>query len=91
VSWYPLTGEGRSIIGWSRCGRQAACVEFSAEVSAVSSSAAGTSAIYKHSRIEQHFRDAAVLRQQGFVSESRFETVGQVALGLPPDLGFVAL
>jgi alkylation response protein AidB-like acyl-CoA dehydrogenase len=54
-------------------------------------SAAGTSAIYKHSRIERHFRDAAVLRQQGFVSESRFETVGQVALGLPPDLGFVAL
>jgi hypothetical protein len=32
-----------------------------------------------------------VLRQQGFVSESRFETVGHVALGLPPDLGFVAL
>lgn len=54
-------------------------------------SAAGTSAIYKRSRIEQHFRDANVLRQQGFVSESRFETVGQVNLGLPPDLGFVAL
>lgn len=54
-------------------------------------SAAGTSAIYKRNRIEQHFRDASVLRQQGFVSESRFETVGQVELGLPPDLGFVAL
>ncbi len=26
-----------------------------------------------------------------FVSEGRFETVGQVELGLPPDLGFVAL
>lgn len=54
-------------------------------------SAAGTSAIYKRSRLEQHFRDTNVLRQQGFVSESRFETVGQVRLGLPPDLGFVAL
>lgn len=54
-------------------------------------SAAGTSAIYKRGRIEQHFRDANVLRQQGFVSESRFETVGQVQLGLPPELGFVAL
>ena len=54
-------------------------------------SAAGTSAIYKRGRLEQHFRDANVLRQQGFVSESRFETVGQVQLGLPPDLGFVAL
>lgn len=53
--------------------------------------AAGTSAIFKRNRIEQHFRDAAVLRQQGFVSESRFETVAQVELGLPPDLGFVAL
>lgn len=54
-------------------------------------SASGTSAIYKGGRIEQHFRDANVLRQQGFVSESRFETVGQVSLGLPPDLGLVAL
>ena len=34
--WYPPAGGGRSIIGWSQCGRQAACVEFSAEVSAVS-------------------------------------------------------
>lgn len=54
-------------------------------------SAAGTSAIYKRSRLERHFRDVQVLRQQGFVSESRFETVAQVQLGLPPDLGFVAL
>ena len=54
-------------------------------------SAAGTSAIHRNSRIEQHFRDANVLRQQGFVSESRFETVGQIELGIPPDLGFVAL
>lgn len=54
-------------------------------------SAAGTSAIHRGTRLERHFRDMSVLRQQGFVSESRFETVGQVLLGLPPDLGFVAL
>lgn len=54
-------------------------------------STAGTSAIYKRNRLEKLFRDATVLRQQGFVSESRYETVGQVKLGLPPDLGFVAL
>lgn len=54
-------------------------------------SAAGTSAIYKRHRLERLFRDANVLRQQGFVSESRFETVGQVEFGLPPELGFVAL
>lgn len=54
-------------------------------------SAAGASAIYKRSRLEQLFRDVHVLRQHGFLSESRFETVGQVALGLDPDLGFIAL
>lgn len=54
-------------------------------------SAAGTSAIYKRSRIEQLFRDVQVLRQHGFISESRFETVGQVWMGLAPELGFVAL
>ena len=54
-------------------------------------SAAGTSAIRRGSRLEQSLRDISVLKQQGFVSESRFETVAQVFLGLAPDLGFVAL
>jgi alkylation response protein AidB-like acyl-CoA dehydrogenase len=51
--------------------------------------AAGTSAIYTRSPLERHFRDAQVLKQHGFFSESRYETVGQVYLGLPPDLGLV--
>ncbi len=51
--------------------------------------AAGTTAIYRRSRLEQIFRDVNVLRHHGFVSESRFETVGQVLLGLPPDLKFL--
>ena len=54
-------------------------------------SAAGTTAIRRECRLEQHLRDISVLKQQGFVSESRFETVAQVLLGLPPDLGFIAL
>ena len=54
-------------------------------------SAAGTTGIYKRHRLERLFRDMQVLRQHGFVSETRFETVGQVWMGLAPELGFVAL
>jgi indole-3-acetate monooxygenase len=54
-------------------------------------SVAGTSAIHRGTRLERHLRDIAVLKQQGFVSESRFETFAQVRLGLAPELGFVAL
>jgi alkylation response protein AidB-like acyl-CoA dehydrogenase len=52
---------------------------------------AGTTGVYKRNRLEQHFRDAMVLRQHGFLNESRYQSVGQVALGLEPELGFVAL
>jgi alkylation response protein AidB-like acyl-CoA dehydrogenase len=51
---------------------------------------AGTSAIYSRSPLERHFRDIQVLKQHGFYSESRYETVGQVLFGLAPDLPFVA-
>ena len=54
-------------------------------------SIAGTTAIHRGSRLERHLRDIAVLKQQGFVSEGRFETFAQVRLGLAPELGFVAL
>lgn len=54
-------------------------------------SIAGTTAIHRRSRLERHLRDIAVLKQQGFVSESRFETFAQVRMGLAPELGFVAL
>jgi alkylation response protein AidB-like acyl-CoA dehydrogenase len=51
---------------------------------------AGTSGIYMQSPLERCFRDAQVLRHHGFASESRYETVGQVFLGLPPEFGVVA-
>jgi alkylation response protein AidB-like acyl-CoA dehydrogenase len=51
---------------------------------------AGTTGIYQRNRIERLFRDANTVKHHGFVSESRFEAVGQVYLGLPPDFGMVA-
>jgi alkylation response protein AidB-like acyl-CoA dehydrogenase len=51
---------------------------------------AGTSAIYKRNRLERHFRDVETLRHHGFVAEGRYETVGQVYLGLQPEFGLVA-
>jgi len=51
---------------------------------------AGTSAIYRRSRLERHLRDAMTLRHHGFVSESKYESVGQVFLGLPPEFALVA-
>ena len=50
---------------------------------------AGTSGIYATSPLERHFRDAHTLRHQGFVSANRFETVGQVHLGVAPEFPFV--
>jgi alkylation response protein AidB-like acyl-CoA dehydrogenase len=54
-------------------------------------SVAGATAIYTRSPLERYFRDMEVLKQHGFTSQSRWETVGQVYLGLPPDLPVVAL
>lgn len=50
---------------------------------------AGTSGIYTRSPLERHFRDIQTIRHHGFVSESRFETVGQVYLGVEAEFGFV--
>lgn len=51
---------------------------------------AGTTGIYTRSRLERHLRDAQTLRHHGFVSESRFEAVGQVYLGVKPEFDLVA-
>jgi alkylation response protein AidB-like acyl-CoA dehydrogenase len=50
----------------------------------------GTSGVYTRNRLERHFRDAQTIRHHGFLSESRFETVGQVYLGVEPEFPFVA-
>ena len=51
---------------------------------------AGTSGIYTRSRLERCLRDAMTVRHHGFVSESKYETVGQVFFGLPPEFMLVA-
>ncbi|HJR50751.1 MAG TPA: acyl-CoA dehydrogenase family protein [Gemmatimonadales bacterium] len=51
---------------------------------------AGTTGIYTRSPLERHFRDAQTLRHHGFLSENRFETVGQFYLGVEPEFPLVA-
>lgn len=53
--------------------------------------AAGSTGIYKRSKMAHYLSDAQVLRQHGFMNESRYETAGQVFFGLPPDLPIIAL
>lgn len=51
--------------------------------------ASGTTGIYTASPLERLFRDSQVLKQQALTAESRWETAGQVYLGLPPDFVMV--
>jgi alkylation response protein AidB-like acyl-CoA dehydrogenase len=53
-------------------------------------SLAGTTAIYMGNSLERHFRDVETLRHHGFFSEARYETFGQVHLGMEPEFGLVA-
>jgi alkylation response protein AidB-like acyl-CoA dehydrogenase len=53
-------------------------------------SVAGTSGFRTSSPLERCFRDIQVLKQHALAAESRYETVGQVYLGLPPDLPVLA-
>ena len=48
-------------------------------------SVAGTSGFRTGSPLERYFRDTQVLKHHAFAAETRYETVGQVYLGLPPD------
>ena len=51
--------------------------------------AAGTSGIYMKNKLAHYLTDAQVLRQHGFMNESRYETAAQIYFGLPPDLPLV--
>lgn len=61
-----------------------------AEVTDLMHRIAGTTGIYARSPIERHFRDAQTLRHHGFLSESRFEAVGQAYCGVPVDFPMLA-
>lgn len=54
-------------------------------------SIAGTTAIRAGSPLERYFRDAQTLKHHAFAAESRYETVGKVYLGIPPDFPAIAL
>ena len=62
-----------------------------AQVAELMYSVAGTNGIYTRNPLERHFRDLQVLKQHGFASESRYEAVAQVYLGLPPAFAPVLL
>jgi alkylation response protein AidB-like acyl-CoA dehydrogenase len=51
---------------------------------------AGTSGIYAKNPLERLIRDGQTLRHHGFMSENRFEAVGQVYLGLEPEFMMLA-
>ncbi len=53
-------------------------------------SMAGTSGIHASSPLQRYFRDVQVLRHHALAADTRYETVGQVYLGLPPDLPALA-
>ena len=53
--------------------------------------AAGTNGIYLKNKLAHYLADAQVLRQHGFMNESRYETAGQVYFGLRPDLPIIEL
>jgi hypothetical protein len=54
-------------------------------------SIAGTTAIRASSPFERCFRDAQTLKHHAFAAEGRYETVGKVYFGLPPDFPATAL
>jgi len=65
-------------------------VDSAAAVTVAMHGLAGTSGIYTRNPLERYLRDAQTLRHHGFVAATRYETVGQIRLGLPPEFGLVA-
>ena len=61
-----------------------------AEVADMMHRVGGTSGIYEGNPLERHFRDAQTLRHHGFLSENRFEAVGQVYCGVVPEFMMLA-
>ena len=51
---------------------------------------AGTSGIRTDSPLQRHFRDIQVMKHHALGAETRYGTVGQVYLGLPPDFPVLA-
>ena len=52
--------------------------------------ASGTASIRDEHRFQRQFRDVHTMTQHAFSSESRYESAGQLILGLDSDWGFFA-
>jgi alkylation response protein AidB-like acyl-CoA dehydrogenase len=63
----------------------------SAEAVDLVHAAAGTTGIRTAHRFQRHFRDVHTITQHGYVSASRYESTGQLLLGLNSDWPFFAL
>jgi alkylation response protein AidB-like acyl-CoA dehydrogenase len=63
--------------------------QVSAEVTDMMFASGGSAAVFVRHPLERLFRDSQVIRQHGFVTASRYETVAQVMLGLEPDLPLI--
>lgn len=46
---------------------------------------AGTSGIQDSSPLQRYFRDIQVMKHHAYASEARYQSLGQVFLGLPSD------
>jgi indole-3-acetate monooxygenase len=75
------TREGKGRLMLAAVHLMQSCVEAVDHVCGV----AGTSGIYTRSPLERAFRDVHTARHHGWVSETRYGTYGQIALGLEPD------
>jgi alkylation response protein AidB-like acyl-CoA dehydrogenase len=51
--------------------------------------ASGSTGVYLKNKLAHYFTDAQVMRQHGFMNESRYETAGQIYFGLPSDLPLI--
>jgi alkylation response protein AidB-like acyl-CoA dehydrogenase len=63
----------------------------SAEAVDLVHAASGTSGIRNERRFQRHFRDVHTITQHGFISASRYESAGQLLLGLTTDWPFFSL
>jgi alkylation response protein AidB-like acyl-CoA dehydrogenase len=66
-------------------------VAAAAEAVDLAHAASGTSGIRNAHQFQRHFRDVHTITQHGFISASRYESVGQLLLGLESDWPFFTL
>jgi indole-3-acetate monooxygenase len=85
--------KGKSITMEYKCKAQLAATHAilaAAEAVDLVHAAVGASGIRREYRFQKYFRDVHVITQHAFTSASRFESVGQILMGLEPEWSFFA-